>query len=239
MLTTDVIRTVVCPLETSDRKNQKLATAVGAFREAARVTAAVLPSFAPHTWARNNGQIYRTVKAELGETPIKDKVVQNAVHRVIENFKSTRELGVAAPTGGIPACDFLILTNQGYDVVRNDRGYGFKAKFVPYKPEWWHLDTSEYHRQYLDRVRDGHARYGQAELAVNDGDPVVRLAVSWGQDVPAAEDAEYVVGVDVGYRTLYAAAVYDRDAGEIVDVAVRTAWSASTSWSGSSGGSAS
>lgn len=222
MKTVDVIRTVNCPLETSGRKNEKLQRGIDDFSRAARVTAELLPSFYEQAWKRNNGQIYQTVKAKLDDYEIKDKVVQNAVHRVIENFNSTKELGHEPPTGGIANCDFMILTNQGYDIEPNDQGYGFKAKFIPYKPEWWHLNIGEYQREYLERAIDGDARLGQAELAYNDGDPVVRIAVSWEQEVTDESDAEYIVGVDVGYRALYAAAVREREGGEIVDVTVET-----------------
>lgn len=217
-----VIRTIKCPLETSDRKNEKLKRGVEDFRKAAKVAAEVIPSFAEQTWARNNAQIYRTVKGELDEYEIKEKVIQNAVHRVTDNFKSVRELGNDYPKDGIPSCDFVILTNQGYDIAENDRGYGFKAKFIPYKTEWWHMDIGDYQREYLERAIDGDARLGQVELAYNDGNPVARIAVTWEQEVTDESDAEYIVGVDVGLRALYAAAVRERESGEIVDVDVQT-----------------
>lgn len=221
--TTKVIRTVTCPLETSERKNAKLQQATAEFERAARAAAALLPSFPEHEWARNNGQIYRAVRDELGETNIKAKVVQNAVHRVVENYRSARESGNPLPTAGIPDCDFVLLTNQGYDIEPNDRGFGLKAKFVPHKPEWWHLDIGAHQREYLDRVIEGDARLGQAELAYNDGDPLARVAVSWEQAVTEPADAEYVVGVDLGYNTLAAAAVREYGSGDVVAVDVHPA----------------
>lgn len=222
METTEVIRTVVCPLETSERKNEKLERGVSDFQRAAKKTAEMLPSFQERNWQRNNSQVYRTVQNELGETEIKDKVIQNAVHRVIENFKSARERDASLPKAGIPDCDFVILTNQGYDIAENDRGYGFKAKFIPYKTEWWHLDIGEYQEDYFERVFNGDARFGQAELALTDRGPIVRIAVTWEQEVTTREDAEYIVGVDVGYNTIYAVAVRERETGEIVDVSIRS-----------------
>lgn len=220
--TETVIRTIKCPLETSDRKNEKLKRGVEDFRKAAKVAAEVIPSFAEQTWTRNNGQIYRTVKTQMDEYEIKDKVVQNAVHRVTGNYQSVRELGNDYPKDGIPSCDFVILTNQGYDIAENDRGYGFKGKFIYRDPEWWHMDIGDYQREYLERAIDGDARLGQVELAYNDGNPVVRIAVTWEQEVTDGSDAEYIVGVDVGLRALYAAAVRDCESGEIVDVDVQT-----------------
>lgn len=215
-----VIRTVVCPLETSNRKNAKLQRAVEQFREATQTASALLPSFPEHTWTRNNTQIYRATKRELGDYDIKDKVVQNAVHRVVENFRSVRELGTQLPTAGVEGCDFVLLTNQGYEIERNNRGYGFRANVAPFDPEWWHMDIGDYQREYIERGLSDDARLGQAELVYNDGQPLVRLAVSWQQSVTAHADAEYVAGVDIGYRNLCAVAIRERGTGEIVAVDV-------------------
>jgi IS605 OrfB family transposase len=216
----DVIRTVKCRLESSNRKDEKLQRGVSDFQHAAKVTADMLPSFSPHTWERNNTQIYRTVKSELDDYEIKDKVVQNAVHRVTANFKSTRELDHAPPKGGLESDNFLILSSQGYDIAENDQGYGFKAKFIPYKPEWWHLNIGPHQRDYLERVFDGDASLGQAELVSSDDGPLARVAVKWGCEVTDPETAECVVGVDVGLRSLYALAVRDKDTGDVEQVEV-------------------
>lgn len=217
-----VVRTAVCPLETSERKNDKLRRGTEQFSEAARTAAAILPSFPEHTWRRNNTQIYRATKRELGEYDIKDKVVQNAVKRVVANFRSTRELGSGVPNNGIDDCNFVLLTNQGYEIASNDRGYGFRGNFIPFKPEWWHMDIGQHQRQYLERGLDGDGRLGQVELAYNDGNPLARVAVSWEQAVTEYADAEYVVGVDIGYRDLCAVAVREKATGDVVDVEVHT-----------------
>jgi len=219
---TEITRTITCRLKTSNRKNAKLQRAVSDFRRAAEVTANVLPSFPRHARQRNNTQIYRTVKSELDDYAIKDKVVQNAVHRVIANYTSAAELGHELPKRGIADCDFLILTNQGYDIEPNGRGYGLKAKFIPYKPEWWHLDIGDHQRQYLDRALDGDARPGAVELAHNDASPVARVGVNWEVSVAPPRDATHVIGVDIGLRSLYSVAVRDRERGDIVDVSVES-----------------
>jgi len=219
---TDITRTITCNLETSDRKNSKLQRAVSDFRRAAEVTANLLPSFPDHARRRNNSQIYRTVKRELGDYVIKDKLVQNAVHRVIANYRSASELGNELPKDGITDCDFLILTTQGYAIKPNDRGYGLKAKFVPYNPEWWHLDIGAHQREYLERAVKDDATLGQVELAYNNGQPRARIAVKWEQEVTTRAGSEYVVGVDIGLRALYASAVRGRETGEIVTVHVES-----------------
>jgi len=219
--TTEVLRTVVCPLETSERKTEKLRRGVADFQRIAKTTAALLPSFPEQSWQRNNSQIYRTVKAQC-DWEIKDKVAQNAVHRVVANYKSTRELGNDPPKDGIVDCDFLILTNQGYDIEPNNRGYGLKAKFIPYDTEWFHLDIGDYQAEYVADAVDGNARFGSTEIALNDGEPVARIAVGREQETTTLSDAEYVAGVDIGYRSLYAAAVREQDTGQIVAVDVQT-----------------
>lgn len=218
--TTEIIRTVKVPLETSDRKNEKLKRGVADFRRAAKTAAEILPSFDPHAWKRTNTQIYRTVRDELDDYDIKSKVVQNAVHRVIENYKSARGLDQSYPKDGIPNCDFVILTSQGFDIEPNDRGYGFKGKFISHDKEWWHMNLSDYHHEYIWRGVHHDASFGQSGLAYNNGNPVARIAVKWDQEITTRADAEYIIGVDIGYRTIYAMAVYRRETGEIVDVEV-------------------
>lgn len=210
-----VARTIKCRLETSERKTRKLESAVSEYQEMASYVADVMPSIPEYEWDPHNNTIYRRVTDEFDDMSVAATVAREAGQEVASSFKSWRSNGKPGERPSFGRGDYLVVASQQYEVVENERGYGLKAKFIPYEPEWWHLNVGAYQREFLERAVDGDASLGSARLRVNDGEPVVELTVTWSVEVPDVSDVERRIGVDVGESTLYAAAVRDVESGDV------------------------
>lgn len=216
--TETVTQTVVAPLETSERKNAKVRTAIEEFQAMCSYLADMMASIPEHERSPNNPALYRLVTREFpdDERTVAAKVALAASRKVVSAFQSQQALGGwERPTFGDG--NYFMLDNQTMTVVKNDRGFGLKANFVPYKPEWFHIDARPYVRDYLERVTDGEASYGTTEFRLSDdGHLTAHIPISWDVDVYEPADVTTTVGVDIGENVLYAAAVVDSDGVEAV-----------------------
>jgi len=226
--TESVTRTVVVPLETSERKNQVVKAALGPVQRVMARTADTLPSFPERTWGGRSTQLYRQqvkdrpdsereITLPSGETKkLKAQVPQAAFQTVSSNFKTWRTNG---KRGDPPSRDqylsasYLPLNGDTIDIVANDRGYGLEADFISYGDSvWWHAATSQYHRRYFERVVDGEAEAGYTELHLDDdGGLTAHISVSWDVKVIDAEDIDRYLGVYISPSVLYSGAVVDLD----------------------------
>jgi len=112
------------------------------------------------------------------------------------------------------------MKNCNFDIIENDRGWGVKARFIPYNPVWFHIDAGPYEREFLERItdEDDDARAGGSEIRLNDdGSLQMMLTVSWDVDVYKPADIDTVVGVDLNEDPIVAIAVVDPD-GTVADV---------------------
>lgn len=218
--TETVTRTVVLPLESSNRKRAKLERAIGEFRDMCMWLGDHMVTLPEHEWTMQNTTLYRMVTREFPdeERTVNAKVALSAARHVVSNYKSWLSNGRPGDRPSFDDVDFLSLDTQQFDILENDRGYGIKANFIPYKPEWFHVSTRPYTRQHLADIFDGVADYGGAEFHVEPDGLYCHLPVQWPVEVYEPSDLSTYVGVDIGERTLYAAAVRDGGGVEAVDV---------------------
>lgn len=210
--TETVTQTVVAPLETSRTKTAKVQTVVAEFAEMCAYLGDMMASIDPHERTPNNPTLYRLLKREFPEDDrtAGAKVMNAASRNVAAAYQSyhARNDGGERPTFGEES--FFQLDTQQFDLVENDRGFGIKARFIPYDPVWFHIDPRPYVREYLDRVVNGDASAGTAEIRLHDdGGVSLHLPVSWAVEVYDAADVTRTVGVDIGENVIYAAAVVD------------------------------
>jgi IS605 OrfB family transposase len=205
-----VTQTVVVPLETSQRKNAVVKTAIDEFQAMCSYMAAMLPSFQPHDRSPQNPTLYRLLTRAFpaDERTVAAKVALAASRHVAAAFESRRQRGDGGDRPTFGDGSYFRLDNQQLSIVENDRGYGLKANFIPYNPEWFHIHTRPYTRDYVTRIVDGDASYGTAEFHLHgDGSLRLHLPVSWDVEVYKPADVATRVGVDIGETVLYAAAV--------------------------------
>lgn len=216
-----VTQTVVLPLETSQRKNGRVQTAIDEFQQMCDHLATMLPSMEPHERNPNNPTLYRLVTREFpsDEREVAAKVALAASRHVAAAFESRRQRGDGGDRPTFGDGDYFMIDNQQLTITENDRGYGVKVNFIPYKPEWFHINTRPYTADYLERIVNGDASYGTAEFHLSDdGDLTMHLPVSWEVEVYEPDDVPASIGVDIGENVIYAAAVVSADGVDAVEM---------------------
>lgn len=219
--TETVTQTVVASLETSDRKNAKVQTAIDEFQSMCSYLADMMASIPQHERRPNNPTLYRLLTREFpkDERTVGSKVVLAASRKVASAFQSRRARGNGGELPSFGDGDYFMLDNQNLTIVENDRGFGLKANFIPYNPEWFHINTRPYTYEYFNRITDGDATYGTAEFRLSDdGQLAAHIPVSWDVDVYEPADVKTTVGVDIGENVLYTAAVVNGDGVETVEM---------------------
>lgn len=219
--TETVTQTVVAPLETSERKSAKVQTAIDEFQAMCSYLADMMASIPAHERRPNNPVLYRLITREFPDEDrtVGAKVALAASRKVAAAFQSRRARGDGGDRPEFGDAQYFMLDNQNVTLVENDRGFGLKANFVPYKPEWFHINARPYVREYLDRVTDGDASYGTAEFRLSeDGHLAAHIPISWEVDVYEPADVTTTVGVDIGENVLYAAAVVNSDGVAAVEM---------------------
>jgi len=218
--TESVTQTVVLPLETSQRKNQKVQTAIDEFNAMSSYLADMMPSLSEHERSPKNPTLYRLVTREFpnDDRETGSKVALAVTNHVCAAFKSRQERG---DNGARPTFDdgcFFLLDNQNIDIAENERGYGVKARFVPYNPEWFHINPRPHAQRYLERVVNGDGDCGTAEFRLEEDSLTLHLPVSWDVEVYKPSDVSTTIGVDIGENVIYAAAVVSPDGVETVEM---------------------
>jgi rubrerythrin len=234
----EVSRTVILPLETSNRKNQVLSAVLNPVRETMARTADVLPSYPESSWGGRSTSLYRQViknrpdserevSLPSGDTKkVKTPVLQAAMAKVSSNFATYLSNG---RKGDRPSRDryleatYVPVKGDDIEVVENERGYGLSVQLISYAdPVWWHIQSAPYHDSFLERIvdDDSEASAGETELHIDeDGRVHAHLSVSWEVPTYIKEDVETVVGVYFTPSTLFATAAVelqtDSDESEI------------------------
>jgi IS605 OrfB family transposase len=208
--TQTVTQTVVCPLETSNTKTEKVATAVDEFGQMCSYIGDMMASIPPHERVPNNPALYRILTREFDSEnrTVGAKVAKAAARHVAAAYQSfqARNDGGKRPTFGDET--FFMFDNQQFEIVTNTRGFGVKTNFIPYDPVWFHINARPYVVGYLDRICNGDADVGTAEIRLSEDDSVtMHIPVSWDIEVYEPADVSTTVGVDIGENVIYAAAV--------------------------------
>jgi len=213
--TETVARTLVLPLQQSQRKLKKVRTAIEDYRELTGYLSDVLVSYPVYERNAQNTSIYRRLRDEFEDCDVDvgSKVMLAAIHDVVESFRSWRERGRDGELPQFRENDYFSVTSQELTLVENEAGYGLKANFIPYKPEWFGIRHRPYHENLLSRVVDEEdsASVGKGEIHANEDGLRAHLSVTYDVEVYQPGDVGTTVGVDLGESTLFASAVLDDD----------------------------
>lgn len=218
--TESITRTVRFPLESSEAKNDLVRDGIDDFQEMAAFMADVMPFYPPHRWGGRDTHQYRHITDEFPDDrrTVKATIAREAAHHVAEAFASWNERGRDGNSPTFGGGDYLVLSHQDIDIVENERGYGLKSGFIPYKPIWFHLGGGAYQQEYAEAIGNGDASAGRAELILeDDGSLYCHLNVTSEVEVYVADEVSTTVGVDLGENVLFAAAVTNAD-GEVETV---------------------
>jgi IS605 OrfB family transposase len=217
--TISITRTVVLPLETSTRKNEVVREAIDEFQEMASHAADLAPSFGPQGWETTNNAFYRRLTNDFEDRTISAAIAREAGQKVASSFKSWRENGQRGERPQFGDGNFLQLSTQEIAIHRNSRGWGVKLNFIPYQPEWFHINGGLYQRRYLKRItadnNSTHAGSGELRLS-DDGSLSLHLSVTWDVEVYQPDEVSRIIGVDVGEKNICTTvAVEDNEIKEV------------------------
>lgn len=236
--TVTVTKTVVCPLQTSNRKNSLVDEAIDDFQEVAAHAATMMPSVEEHMWGKNHQQQNRFAMREFDGLDIFAHDRNEAVGKVSEAFKSWRKNGkpsAESPKGEFGQGDYLRMcsccsspddglteTTGRYTVRENGGGYALRLKFHRDGAEWFRVYSRPYVDEHLADLVRGEASLGCVELHRSDGGRLdAHVALSYDIPVPEVGDVPRAVGVDLGERRIYAAVAVGAD-GEKLSVDVES-----------------
>lgn len=220
--TTEITRTIRVPLEASTKKRERIQLAIEEWQRVASYTADVLPSFNFYQWSSRSTQLRRVVRAECDDLDIYAHDRDAAVAKAREAFASWHERGQPgeSPQGDFGDADYYRMSTSSSskkrrEIVENDRGYGLRVSLLksPQDDLWFHIRAGEYQREWIEKIVDGTAEMGVVELRLRGGRLWAHISVTEEVEVYDPADVRTVVGVDLGERVLYAAAVVsDSDA---------------------------
>lgn len=221
--TESVNRVILCPLESSQRKTNRVCECVDEWQTILSRMGDLLPTFPEHRWGNTQDtHLYRLMKSEFPELGLRSIDALEAAKKATESFDAWKSNGKPgdrpqfAGDGG-----YMRVHNSSLALERNDQEWGLKVGLQPYKPEWFRIDASEYHREYLDRVVEDEAELGASELRFDEnGNITAALTITEEKEVYVPENVLRTVGVDIGETTLYAAAVTESETEAVRDVLV-------------------
>lgn len=221
--TRTVTKTVVLPLQTSRRKNERVREVIDEWQQIASRMADLMPSVGPQHWGKQDSTLFHLVKNEFPEITARGQGLRNhdayqAAYKVGEAYSSwhSNQHNKSRPTFGGGNYARFCGCCDGVEVVENRRGYGVKIKLRPDedKYEWWHVASRPYIDEHLAAVVEGESSTGSAELHLSDsGSLTCNLSISTDVSVYEPGDTERTMGVDLGERVMYAAVVADESGG--------------------------
>lgn len=217
-----ITRTVVVKLRSNQRKRRRVRDVIEDWQAMAGHFADLLPSVHPAKW----GDTHQNWVSEMArrEFPTSDIDLRaherdQALFKVSEAYGSWRERG---QPGRRPQTfgdgDYIRLCNCGVNIERHNDGWGIELRIEPRDSEWFQAVVGEYQRQYLRAVTDGEGKAGSAELHFRNGELYAHLTISTPVEVYEPGDISRWVGVDLGERALYAAALIDTAGVQQVEI---------------------
>lgn len=214
-----ITKTVKLPLQTSQRKNDRVRSVIDEWQAIAGRITELMPSVGPQHWRAQDSTLFHLVRKEFPDHGLRTHDAYQAAYKVGEAFGSWHSNRHEKHRPSFGDGDYARFCHCGVEVVENDSGYGVKIALEPYNPEWFHVNSRPYIDDHLSRVADGESSTGSAELHLSDdGGLMCNLSISTDVSVYKPGDTPRTLGVDLGERVMYAAAVSDGDSIEAVEM---------------------
>lgn len=200
-----VTKTVVCGLQTSNRKNEKLRSVVDDWQKVASHLADVAVGYKQYQLEGRSSALYRASK-DVEDVNIHSKGKLAAAGKVSDAFVSwmKQPQNNQKPQSEFGDGDYCRFTNQEIELVKNDGSYAVKISMIPYKPEWFNLNYGQHQAEVLEECLEGESKLGAFEIHYNNGNPQIHIAVTRYIDVLEPDEVETYVGIDLGENVLYA-----------------------------------
>lgn len=207
MLSETVTKTVKLPLQTSNRKNERVREVINEWQRIASGMANLMPSVDEQHWRSQDTTLSRLVAKEFPETPLRSHDRNQAAFKVGESFGSWKSNGHDKERPQFGNGNYARFCHCGIEVAENDSGYGVKVGLEPYDPEWWHISGGLYQTEILEDIAESNLQAGSGELHLEDGQLALHLSISQDVEVLEWSEVTHTVGVDLGENIMYCAVV--------------------------------
>lgn len=205
MNTETVTKTVIFPLETSSRKNDRVEDMVNEWQRIAGRINDLMPSIGPVHWTAQDTTLFHLVQNEFSDHNLRAHDAYQAAYQVGESWGSWDSNGREGNPPEFGEGDWARLCHCGIEFAENDRGYGVKLKLEPYNPEWFHITGGEFQKETLEGIINGDVSGGGGVVMLDNGQLRLHQSVSVDVDVLEWGEIQHRIGVDLGERVMWAA----------------------------------
>lgn len=224
--TVTIARTVVCGLETSQRKNEYVQTAIEEYQQCLSTMGDYMVSVDPNDWEPQSTTVYRLAKKVCDTDILYAQEMADAAYKVAEAFSSKVSNDHSGEYPAFGHGNYVRMSSSAkwdrYKIVENDGGFGLFVKLQKRTDgEWFHIQGGEYQYELLNEIVNGDAELGNIELHLDGGNLSVHITLTREVTVAVQCETPRFMGVDVGDRVIYASAVMDRR-GDVCDVHVES-----------------
>jgi IS605 OrfB family transposase len=217
----EVVQTIKLPLQTNQRKNQKIQKSVNEYQQLCKYYSNLLPSFNEEDISSMNTTFYRRAREKYEDKlDINSNLFVESQKDVIGAYDSWRSNGKIGELPNFGEQDYFSIPKSNITIEENNNGFGLKLNFIPYKPEWFSVNVTPYNKKYLNKIVNGEYDYGSCEIHKHGDNVFAHLVVKW--DVISLDDSvdHSVIGVDLGEKNIYTTVYLNKN--DFTDVNVRS-----------------
>ena len=181
-------------------------------QEIAQKIAELMQSISSSRWGnpKKDSVYHRWVEKHFPENNgLRSHDANQVAYKASSNFKSWKSNGYGdrPPQYKNQSWARFCNCNNPVEYDENNGGWGVRLPLEPYNGEWFSLKVGDYQEQFLEKQRNGEARFGDAEIKKYGHGYVLNQSVNVETEKPDYE-AETFIGVDLGLN----------------DIAVAVAW---------------
>jgi IS605 OrfB family transposase len=232
-------------LETSYQKNEKVRKCINLWKDIEKYSYSLVRGIPVNSWnsspSKHTGSaksVRRTVVDEFdlsngGQNDwMRNKHAYEAIYKALEAFESWRSNGMEGESPSPSKSKYMRLSsNNPPEIVDNgSNGFGVclnlfswvnRNDWIDDDCVWFSANVGGLQKEYLDRICNGDLSIGNGEIYFEENkegkdDLYLNLSVSKKVDMPSVDDVETIIGVDVGYSTLYSFVPVDSDSLDVI-----------------------
>lgn len=210
--------TVQFPLrEPSERKKERLRETMDRQQEIAQKIAELMQSIPSSRWgnAKSDSVYHRWVEKHFPENnSLRSHDANQVAYKVSSNFQSWKSNGYGdqPPQYENHAWARFCNCSKAVEYDENSGSWGVRLPLEPYNGEWLSLNIGEYQEQFLEKERNGKARFGDAELKEYSHGYVLNQSVTIETEISDYEP-ETFIGVDLGLSDIAVAVAWQPEDG--------------------------
>lgn len=219
METKKIHPTLIAPLETSERKNERVRSAIEDWQKLLSIAADHMPTIGKNHWRPYDTTVNHIVDNHGHDHGLRKHEANLAGYEVAQAYKRyAQQRGASRPQFDGDG-NYMKVDSDALMLLDNDPGYGLKVNLRPWDPEYFKIQASDYHAEKLDYALENDIEPGVSLLQLSDyGSLEAHLTLGREVELYEPEEVGRTIGVDLGERVLYSATVMEDGEVEAVDI---------------------